>query len=182
MKREHVIALCFVIVAIFLCAEKGMTDFWKSPAETRGDQRLPDGSWSALPAPENAEQKRRQTSSNQRKARQKTVTESGLVYMVLEQGEGEHPGPSSSVKVHYTGTFKDGTVFDSSRDSGTPAVFPLNAVIKGLSEGLQLMKPGSRYQFEIPPHLAYGDSGAGVTIPPGSTLTFEVELISIEAP
>lgn len=114
--------------------------------------------------------------------RRKVVTESGLVYLVREEGTGEYPGPSSTVKVHYVGTFEDGTVFDSSRDRGTPVVLPLNAVIKGWTEGLQLMKPGARYRFEIPSNLGYGDTGAGDTIPPGSNLIFEIELISIEVP
>jgi FKBP-type peptidyl-prolyl cis-trans isomerase len=110
------------------------------------------------------------------------MTESGLEYEVLTEGEGAHPGPTSRVKVHYTGTLADGTVFDSSRDRGQPAVFGLNQVIKGWTEGLQLMKPGAVYRFVIPPDLAYGESGAGKSIPGGSTLTFEVELISIEKP
>ena len=111
-----------------------------------------------------------------------TTTESGLQYEVLTEGEGDHPGPTSRVKVHYTGTLADGTVFDSSRDRGESAVFGLNQVIKGWTEGLQLMRPGAVFRFVIPPGLAYGDSGAGKAIPGGSTLTFEVELISIEKP
>ncbi len=111
-----------------------------------------------------------------------SVTESGLRYEVLTEGKGDHPGPTSKVKVHYTGTLDDGTVFDSSRERGQPAVFVLNQVIKGWTEGLQLMKPGAVYRFVIPPELAYGDRAAGSSIPAGSTLTFEVELISIEKP
>ncbi|MFT6181723.1 MAG: FKBP-type peptidyl-prolyl cis-trans isomerase FkpA [Paracoccaceae bacterium] len=84
------------------------------------------------------------------------------------------------VKVHYVGTFDDGTIFDSSRERGEPAVFGLHAVIKGWGEGLQLMKPGSKYRFIIPPDLAYGRQGMGGSIPPNATLEFEVELISIE--
>ncbi len=126
---------------------------------------------------------RRVVSKRVLKDRPKVVTtESGLQYEVLTEGEGVRPGPTSRVKVHYTGTLADGTVFDSSRDRGQPAVFGLNQVIKGWTEGLQLMKSGSVYRFVIPPDLAYGDSGAGKSIPGGSTLTFEVELISIEKP
>ena len=84
------------------------------------------------------------------------------------------------MKVHYHGTLEDGTVFDSSIDRGQPAVFPLNAVIAGWTEGLQLMKPGAKYCFIIPQDLAYGDRGAGEVVPAGATLKFEVELISVE--
>ena len=110
------------------------------------------------------------------------TTESGLRYQILTEGEGDSPGPASRVKVHYLGTLADGTVFDSSRERGQPTVFALNQVIKGWTEGLQLMKPGAVYRFVIPSDLAYGDSGAGSVIPAGATLTFEVELISIEKP
>ncbi len=108
------------------------------------------------------------------------TTGSGLQYEILEEGEGESPGPNDRVKVHYHGTLEDGTVFDSSIDRGQPAVFPLNAVIAGWTEGLQLMKPGAKYCFIIPPDLAYGDRGAGEVVPAGATLKFEVELISVE--
>lgn len=110
------------------------------------------------------------------------VTDSGLQYVILEEGTGPRPGPTSRVKVHYVGSLDDGTVFDSSRDRGTPAVFPLNQVIKGWTEGLQLMKEGAKYRFVIPPDLAYGENGARPAIPGNATLTFEVELISIEEP
>ena len=113
---------------------------------------------------------------------QKITTESGLQYEVLVEGEGEHPGPTSTVKVHYVGTLEDGTVFDSSRERDMPAEFPLNGVIKGWTEGLQLMKPGGMTRFTIPSDLAYGDRGAGESIPGGATLVFEVELLSIVKP
>lgn len=100
--------------------------------------------------------------------------------MVREEGEGEHPGPNSSVKVHYDRMFEDGTVFDSSRERGAANSCPLNEVIKGWTKGVRLMKPGARYRFEIPPNLGYGDSGAGAMIPPDTTLIFEIELISIK--
>ena len=101
-------------------------------------------------------------------------TESGLQYMVLQEGQGEHPVATSKVTVHYTGKLIDGTVFDSS------ATFPLNRVIPGWTEGLQLMTPGSKYRFFIPYNLAYGEQGAGATIPGGATLIFDVELISFD--
>lgn len=108
------------------------------------------------------------------------TTASGLQYEVLVEGDGTlHPSASDTVKVHYHGTLLDGTVFDSSVERGTPISFPLNRVIKGWTEGVQLMKVGDKYRFYIPAHLAYGDSATG-SIAPGSTLIFEVELLDIE--
>ncbi|MGD1955495.1 MAG: FKBP-type peptidyl-prolyl cis-trans isomerase [Sphingomonadales bacterium] len=106
-------------------------------------------------------------------------TDSGLAYEVIEEGTGASPAVTDTVVVHYTGLLKDGTVFDSSRDSGEPATFPLNGVIPGWTEGLQLMKVGSRYKFLIPSELAYGSSGAGGVIPPNADLVFDVELLEI---
>lgn len=107
------------------------------------------------------------------------VTESGLQYKVLTQGEGELPGPNDRVKVHYKGTLMDGTEFDSSYSRNQPAVFGVGQVIKGWTEGLQLMKVGSKYSFVIPSDLAYGERATG-KITPHSTLLFDVELLSIE--
>ena len=107
------------------------------------------------------------------------VTESGLQYEVLTEGNGPKPNDSSTVRVHYKGTLLDGKVFDSSYDRNQPAEFPLNGVIKGWSEGLQLMSVGSKYRLYIPQDLAYGPQGAGDAIPPGSTIIFEVELLEI---
>lgn len=109
------------------------------------------------------------------------TTESGLKYEILEEGVGERPGPTSKVKVHYVGTLADGTVFDNSHDRGVAAGFGLDQVIKGWAEGLQLMRPGARYRFVIPPELGYGEVGAGRAIPANATLTFEVELLEVEA-
>ena len=107
-------------------------------------------------------------------------TASGLQYMVLQEGKGEHPTAKSKVTVHYTGKLLDGTVFDSSVDRGEPITFGLDKVIRGWTEGLQLMTPGSKYRFFIPYNLAYGENGAGAMIPGGATLIFDVELISFE--
>lgn len=107
------------------------------------------------------------------------VTESGLQYEVLKQGKGKKPAATDKVKVHYHGTLIDGTVFDSSVERGEPASFALNQVIAGWTEGLQLMPVGSKYRFYIPQELGYGSRAAG-SIPPYSTLIFEVELLSIE--
>ena len=107
------------------------------------------------------------------------VTESGLQYQVLEQGEGPKPAASDRVRVHYRGTLLDGQEFDSSYTRGEPATFVLNQVIPGWTEGLQLMPVGSKYKFYIPSDLAYGPQG-GRSIEPNSTLIFEVELLGIE--
>jgi FKBP-type peptidyl-prolyl cis-trans isomerase FklB len=104
---------------------------------------------------------------------------SGLQYEVMTMGEGPNPSATSKVTCHYHGTLIDGTVFDSSVRRGQPATFPLNMVIKGWTEGLQLMPEGSKWRFFIPPHLGYGDRQVSAQIGPNSTLIFEVELIGI---
>jgi FKBP-type peptidyl-prolyl cis-trans isomerase len=108
------------------------------------------------------------------------VTASGLQYEVLEATLGQKPKATDTVKVHYEGTLIDGTVFDSSYKRGESISFPLNGVIKGWTEGLQLMSVGSKYKFFIPYQLAYGERGAGASIPPYAALIFTVELLGIE--
>ncbi|MCL1835944.1 MAG: FKBP-type peptidyl-prolyl cis-trans isomerase [Treponema sp.] len=108
-----------------------------------------------------------------------TVTESGLQYVVLQEGSGPKPGPNDTVIVHYEGALVDGTVFDSSYPQGQPEEIPLDMVIPGWAEGIQLMSMGGKYLFYIPSNLAYGEYGAGQFIPPYSTLVFTVELIDI---
>jgi len=110
------------------------------------------------------------------------TTESGLQYEVITPAEGAKPAATDTGTVHYKGTLIDGTEFDSSIARGQPATFPLNRVIKGWTEGVQLMSVGSKYRFYIPSDLAYGPRGAGPKIGPNSALIFEVELLSIGEP
>ena len=118
---------------------------------------------------------------NAKKAGVKT-TASGLQYEVVTEGKGASPKATDTVTVHYKGTLINGETFDSSIERGQPVSFPLQNVIPGWTEGLQLMKAGSKYKFVIPSALAYGERGAGAKIGPNSTLVFEVELISIGEP
>lgn len=108
-----------------------------------------------------------------------TVTASGLQYEVLQPGSGAAPAANSKVRVHYHGTLVDGTVFDSSVQRGEPLEFPLDGVIRGWTEGLQLMREGAKYRLFIPHELGYGASGAGDVIAPYSTLVFDVELLNV---
>lgn len=118
---------------------------------------------------------------DENKKKQGVVTlASGLQYQILQSGNGEMPKLTDKVKCNYIGTLINGTEFDNSYKRGEPAVFPLNGVIKGWTEALQLMKVGDKWRLFIPSDLAYGDQGAGQQIPPGATLIFEVELLSIE--
>ena len=107
------------------------------------------------------------------------VLPSGLQYQVLKEGNGKKPSAKDSVKCHYEGFLIDGTVFDSSVQRGEPAVFGLQQVIAGWTEGLQLMQEGAKYRFFIPYRLAYGEGGAGGSIPPYAALIFDVELIKV---
>lgn len=107
------------------------------------------------------------------------TTASGLQYSVIREGEGRKPKATDKVRCHYEGFLTDGTVFDSSVQRGEPAVFGLDQVIAGWTEGLQLMAEGAKYRFTIPYRLAYGENGAGQTIPPYATLIFDVELLEV---
>ncbi|MBL4782075.1 MAG: FKBP-type peptidyl-prolyl cis-trans isomerase [Porticoccaceae bacterium] len=108
-----------------------------------------------------------------------TVTASGLQYEVLNAGDGATPSSTAKVRTHYHGTLIDGTVFDSSYDRGEPAEFPVNGVIAGWTEALQLMKEGAKWRLYVPSDLAYGEKGAGGAIGPHATLVFDVELLAI---
>jgi len=107
-------------------------------------------------------------------------TDSGIYYIEMTAGEGEQPSATDTVKVHYKGTLKDGTEFDSSYARGTPAEFPVNGVIQGWQEILPMMKAGSKWQVAIPSDLAYGERGAGTNIGPNEPLVFEIELLEIK--
>jgi len=108
------------------------------------------------------------------------VTESGLQYKVITEGDGKKPVVTDTVETHYEGKTLDGKIFDSSYQRGQTATFPLNGVIKGWTEALQLMSEGSKYELYIPHGLAYGEAGSGGTIEPYSTLTFTVELVAVK--
>ena len=109
------------------------------------------------------------------------VMESGLQFEIMESGEGRSPSATSNVLTHYHGTFVNGDVFDSSVDRGTPAEFPVNRVIPGWTEALQMMKEGDKWRLVLPPEIAYGEKGAaGGLIPPNTVLVFEVELIEVK--
>lgn len=110
------------------------------------------------------------------------TTASGLQYQAIKEGQGKNPVATDRVEVHYKGTLLDGSEFDSSYARNEPAKFPLNGVIKGWTEGLQLMKPGAKYKFWIPGNLAYGPNSPSPKIPANATLVFEVELLKIEEP
>lgn len=107
------------------------------------------------------------------------TTKDGLLYKIINEGKGPAIKPTDTVKVHYTGKLPDGKVFDSSVERGSPAEFKLNQVVKGWTEGLQLVKKGGKIELVLPPELAYGEQGAGAVIPPNSTLFFEVEVLDV---
>lgn len=132
-------------------------------------------------AEKNAAEGKKFLEENKAKPGVKT-TASGLQYKVEKEGSGKPPKETDTVKVNYRGTLINGTEFDSSYKRGQPASFPVNRVIKGWTEGLQLMKPGAKYQFVIPSDLAYGERGAGSDIGPNAVLLFDVELLEVALP
>jgi FKBP-type peptidyl-prolyl cis-trans isomerase FklB len=128
---------------------------------------------------ENAEEAAKFLEENGKKEGIKT-TESGLQYRILREGDGASPGSEDFVTAHYRGTFIDSTEFDSSYSRGKPQTFQTNAVIKGWTEALQMMKTGSKWEIFVPPHLAYGRGGMGERIPPNKLLVFEIELLAVD--
>lgn len=155
--------------------EKALNDFKTSLFQKRQTEAAAAGGVNAKKGAE-------YLAANGKKEGVKT-TASGLQYKVVKAGPdgGKSPKATDTVKVHYHGTLIDGTVFDSSVQRGEPISFPLNGVIPGWTEGVQLMKVGDKFEFTIPSNLAYGEQGAGGTIGPNSTLVFQVELLGIEA-
>ena len=153
-----------VVLVIFIILFIGYSMFTKADPELAGNNKLTGEAFLA----ENAGKEGVIT------------TPSGLQYIRLTAGEGEKPTASSNVTVHYQGTTLDGKEFDSSYSRNAPATFPLNRVIAGWTEGVQLMPIGAKYRFFIHPDLGYGAKGAGAAIGPNETLIFEVELLSIQ--
>lgn len=166
-------------------------DFAKSISDVMGDKQTAMSSTEAQKMLQEYFQKKQKEESQKAIAAGKafldanaqkpgvTVTKSGLQYEVLTEGTGKSPKATDTVRCHYEGRLLDGTVFDSSYQRGEPADFGLNQVIPGWTEGVQLMKEGAKFRFTIPYLLAYGEQGAGASIPPFSTLVFDVELIKV---
>lgn len=154
-------------------AQKVVQAYFKKKQEADAANALADGK-------KNEEEGNKFLAENKSKEGVKT-TESGLQYIVLKEGSGNKPTTASKVKVHYHGTLLDGTVFDSSVDRGEPAEFGVTQVIKGWTEGLQLMSPGAKYKFFVPQNLAYGaNPRPGGAIKPFATLIFDVELLEVK--
>ncbi len=156
MKKYGYLLACLMIVATTLSA---------GAAETLAERNLRDGA--------------EFLGANAIKPGVKT-TKSGLQYLVIKEGTGKQPSAADSVTVNYRGTLLDGTEFDSSYKRNKPITFPLSQVIRGWTEGVQLMKEGATYRFFIPSNLAYGPRGVGGLIGPNATLIFDVELISVQ--
>jgi peptidylprolyl isomerase len=169
--RTHIITIRFALTlaATFFLLGCNQADQTSQTSATKNDTAKP-------PAPPPATANNSTGPTNEMK-----TTASGLKYQILKQGTGTvSPKATDTVKVHYHGTLLDGTVFDSSVERGEPISFPLNRVIPGWTEGLQLMKVGDKFKFVIPPDLAYGPNSPSPKIPPNSTLVFEVELLGIQ--
>ncbi len=156
-----------------------MTAFQQEMETKMMAEEQAQGERNAKAGPENMRKGEEYLAANGKKEGVKT-TASGLQYRVLKSGSGKTPKLTDVVKTHYHGTLIDGTVFDSSVERGEPISFPVNAVIPGWTEALQMMKEGDKWELTIPSKLAYGERGAGNDIGPNSTLVFEVELIAIE--
>ncbi len=154
--------------------KKLMTDLQKSLQEKAEAKRKAEGE-------KNTTEGKKFLAENAKKDGVKTLP-SGLQYKVITEGKGDSPKPTDVVSTNYRGTLINGTEFDSSYKRGQPAKFPVNGVIKGWTEALQLMKPGAKWQLYVPSDLAYGERGAGEAIGPNSTLIFEVELLGVEKP
>jgi FKBP-type peptidyl-prolyl cis-trans isomerase len=183
MSATVAVALTFTLTACNSSEKASQPAATGAPAGAKETAKEPAKETVKVPADDTAKDAAKATANDAAKETKETgkvtTTASGLKYEVLTEGSGPKPSATDSVTVHYKGTLTDGTVFDSSYDRGQPATFPLNRVIKGWTEGVQLMSVGSKYRFTIPPELGYGAQGAGGKIPPNSTLVFDVELIKI---
>jgi FKBP-type peptidyl-prolyl cis-trans isomerase len=171
-----------LLLTIAIFVPGGFLDQITRPSDTESSTESPnllthdDQETEQVPAEMSPEKNEEYLAANAKKAGVK-VTASGLQYRELTAGTGKQPGPTSTVTVHYKGTFINGKQFDSSYDRGQPISFPLDGVIKGWTEGLQLMKEGGKIELVIPQDLAYGAGRPG--IPPYQTLVFQVELIKV---
>ncbi len=162
---------------------KGVADFMSNKAEFNIDEanKIINAHFEKIQAEQAKERiENEKEFFNENKKNEGVVAlESGLQYQILTEGKGDKPSTNDNVKCHYHGTLIDGSVFDSSVQRGEPAVFPVNGVIAGWVEALQLMNVGSKWRLFVPSELAYGAQGAGQQIPPYTSLIFEVELLEI---
>jgi FKBP-type peptidyl-prolyl cis-trans isomerase len=179
MKPLHLFLSCVAVLGLAACDSKSGTAGADSSFGSKSGGGAADG---ASGGDESGEAMPGKSGPRDPSAKPEvTTTASGLKYTVLKTGTGTvHPAATDNVTVHYHGTLLNGTVFDSSVDRGQPATFPLNRVIPGWTEGVQLMKVGDKFKFEIPAPLAYGAASPSPAIPPNSTLGFEVELLEIK--
>ena len=179
MKPLHLFLSCVAVLGLAACDSKSGTAGADSSFGSKSGGGAADG---ASGGDESGEAMPGKSGPRDPSAKPEvTTTASGLKYTVLKTGTGTvHPAATDNVTVHYHGTLLNGTVFDSSVDRGQPATFPLNRVIPGWTEGVQLMKVGDKFKFEIPAPLAYGAASPSPAIPPNSTLVFEVELLEIK--
>ncbi|MFB6305865.1 MAG: FKBP-type peptidyl-prolyl cis-trans isomerase [Flavobacteriales bacterium] len=184
MRAKKVFTLFLLATFLVSCGnkegnkEKGERDMKPTNKQTKGNNKNPRKNKKSK-AQMNLEQGKVFLKKNKKKEGVKT-TESGLQYKILKKGDGKSPSsPKSTVKVHYTGMFINRKIFDSSIERGKPAEFPLNRVIDGWTEGLQMMKEGGKWKFFIPYDLAYGKRGKPPKIGPNKTLIFEIELLEV---
>lgn len=162
---------------IFVCLFSNL--LIASPSKTEEAAKLKSSSTTAMPEKKIA-MDQNFLEENKKQANIK-VLPSGLQFKVVREGQGQSPGPTDFVTVHYRGTLVNGTEFDSSYSRNEPATFAVNAVIPGWTEALQLMKPGSKWTIYVPPTLAYGERGAGNKIGPNAVLVFDIELLHVKS-
>ncbi len=177
MKKIQILAMALLVAAgMSSCSNNKKAEAAAETAEPQAEYVAPAPDYSELATAFRDSSKKSDVATDTTYA----VTPSGLKYMILTEGKGKQPTAESSVTVHYTGELLNGEVFDSSVSRGEPATFPLNRVIPGWTEGLQLMKEGGKAVFYIPSNLAYGPAGAPPMIGPDEDLIFTVELISVD--